>query len=351
MTARCITPLAAPPHSRSGLRRVHLARDLPAIADLIEIAYQDELALMGSNLVERLRQLAAMAPLMGLVDRFTDILDGYVWTEDGELVGNLTLGGGRTTRGIPIRGGWTISNVAVLPAYRGRGIAGKLVDAALLHMRTIGARCVLLQVRSDNAPALALYRHRGFAVYDTITELRLQRRCLRPAVLKPDPRIEPVRPRDVKSLVQLARQNQPSLLRSLGRIRRSDLGLALWQQLARRAAAWLGLPAPSILVAHANGQIAAYARLASMGSRMLHLELGLAPGQDQELIRSLVATILASTGITRWSQVLVKVPAKEAAARAALKALGFEPLRTLHGMIWEPKTAMRGMGRLNAEEG
>jgi ribosomal protein S18 acetylase RimI-like enzyme len=340
----------APQPAPSGLRRVRLAQDLPAIADLIEIAYQDELALTGSNLVERLRQLAAMSPLIRVVDRVTSVLDGYVWVQDDELVGNITLGHGSHALGTPISGSWTISNVAVLPAYRGRGIAGRLVDAALLHMKSLGARYVLLQVRSDNLPAVALYRHRGFAIYETITELRLANRQLWPVTAGTDPRVRPARGRDISSLVQLARRNQPSLLRPLARIRRSDLGLALWQRLSRRVATWLGLTAPRVRVAYERGRLVGYARLTGIGNQLLGLELRIVHGQDRDLIRSLVTTTLASARGTPWTHILADVPSDRHEVQAALQELGFESLRELHGMIWQADSCCRRVSSTNGRD-
>jgi len=336
MIAPRTAPAMVPQRSPCGLSRVHLAHDLPAIADLIEIAYQDELALTGSNLVQRLRQLAAMSPLIRVIDRVAAVLDGYVWIQEGKLVGNITLGHGSSVPGAPIAGSWTISNVAVHPHYRGRGIAGRLVDAALFHLKAIGARCVLLQVRSDNDPAVALYEHRGFAVYETITELRLRNRSLKPAVAGVDPRVRPVRGRDIASVMRLARRKQPLLLRRLAPIRRSDLGLTLWQRVPRRVAAWLGLSAPLVHIAHSGGRLVSYARLTPVNPRMLRLELGVEHGQDQDLIQSLATTALASSRCTPWTHVLADIPTDDAKTIAALEALGFESLRELHGMIWEP---------------
>jgi [ribosomal protein S18]-alanine N-acetyltransferase len=56
-------------------------------------------------------------------------------------------------------------NMAVVRAARGRGVGRALLDALLDHARSLqhpdGAR-VRLEVRTDNAPALALYTKRGF---------------------------------------------------------------------------------------------------------------------------------------------------------------------------------------------
>jgi len=53
--------------------------------------------------------------------------------------------------------------VAVRPALRGLGLGGRLLDAALARVRAAGAARVFLEVGVDNAPALGLYRSRGFA--------------------------------------------------------------------------------------------------------------------------------------------------------------------------------------------
>ena len=48
-----------------------------------------------------------------------------------------------------------ITNVAILPAYRGKGIGTQLFAASIKAAMT-------LEVRPSNAPALALYHHFGF---------------------------------------------------------------------------------------------------------------------------------------------------------------------------------------------
>jgi ribosomal-protein-alanine N-acetyltransferase len=53
-------------------------------------------------------------------------------------------------------------NVAVDPAYRGRGFAGQMLDAVLIQLDSIGVRTAFLEVRESNRAALALYGSRGF---------------------------------------------------------------------------------------------------------------------------------------------------------------------------------------------
>jgi ribosomal-protein-alanine N-acetyltransferase len=55
-----------------------------------------------------------------------------------------------------------IMKLAVRPAFRRRGIARLLLDAAVRAARTEGAAAVVLEVREGNTPAVALYTAAGF---------------------------------------------------------------------------------------------------------------------------------------------------------------------------------------------
>ena len=55
-----------------------------------------------------------------------------------------------------------ILNLAVASAHRRRGIAGRLVNEALLSSINSGARRAYLEVRASNEAAISLYSRRGF---------------------------------------------------------------------------------------------------------------------------------------------------------------------------------------------
>lgn len=57
-----------------------------------------------------------------------------------------------------------ISNIAVSPGARRRGIADMLLDELESRARSLGLSFMTLEVRRGNAPARALYEKHGFAV-------------------------------------------------------------------------------------------------------------------------------------------------------------------------------------------
>jgi len=59
-----------------------------------------------------------------------------------------------------------LQRIAVAAAYRRHGLATALLDAVVAAARTEGADRVLLEVREDNAGALAFYAARGFVEID-----------------------------------------------------------------------------------------------------------------------------------------------------------------------------------------
>lgn len=53
-------------------------------------------------------------------------------------------------------------NIAVHPDYRRQGLAERLVDSLVAGLREKGSRCLTLEVRQSNTPAIGLYEKLGF---------------------------------------------------------------------------------------------------------------------------------------------------------------------------------------------
>ena len=85
-----------------------------------------------------------------------------MWVEEGHIVGNITLSPyeSRLDR-------YMITNVAVKPSYRRRGIARALMQESINHLRTLKVKTALLNVRPTNPGAVKLYRDLGFREFET----------------------------------------------------------------------------------------------------------------------------------------------------------------------------------------
>ena len=84
-----------------------------------------------------------------------DVAHYHVLTQDGKLVGYAGM--------------WVlfeeahITNVAVLPQYRGRGLATRLMLSMMERASLLGATSMTLEVRENNLTAQRLYGRLGFS--------------------------------------------------------------------------------------------------------------------------------------------------------------------------------------------
>lgn len=146
----------------SHLRPVDTRKDLPEIADLIELCFASTMDADGREYIRQIRRMAMESRGIGFPvpgsRPFSVPIQGYIWLENNHIVGNLTL--------IPYfkaaRVVYMIANVAVHPDFRRRGIARQLTQQAIDHARDHGAAAAWLQVRNDNREAEALYLSLGF---------------------------------------------------------------------------------------------------------------------------------------------------------------------------------------------
>lgn len=62
-----------------------------------------------------------------------------------------------------VMGETDMMNIAVHPDYRRQGIAAGLIGGLIGALKQQGSRCLTLEVRASNAPAIKLYQKLGFA--------------------------------------------------------------------------------------------------------------------------------------------------------------------------------------------
>ena len=307
--------------TEQGLRRINPLRDIPAVADLIELGFREELDPAAWQMLRQMRRLRRRGwPFLAVLSA-PPTLDGFVWLEEGRIVGNLSL---RTA--FPRRsGGYLIGNVVVHPDYRRRGIARRLMEAALEEVQRKRGRWVGLEVRADNEAALRLYRSYDFReVGQTIHYLR-RGGLAWPKLPKPDASAwRRARPDDRPVWLALARQlygrEQGAVLEVEGRAYtygRWERAIDLWL-VGRREWAWLDRAHPP--------RRALYLRRDRRGR--FHLwELYLRPDLDEAAIEEGLALLASISRRRRWPVILLFPP--HPAADAALLRLGFHHHRRL----------------------
>jgi ribosomal protein S18 acetylase RimI-like enzyme len=144
------------------IRDFDLRRDLRPAADLIELCFAERLDEDGRRYVAQMRQAAGNRRLLRLAgvapSSVTLPVNGLVWEEQGELVGNLSM------LAVNVAGNraYLIANVAVHPDHRRRGIAKTLTEEAIARIGARGIDEVWLHVDEDNDAARRLYDQLGF---------------------------------------------------------------------------------------------------------------------------------------------------------------------------------------------
>jgi ribosomal-protein-alanine N-acetyltransferase len=174
-------PMTCAPTSPGRVRRFEPHRDLEALVQLIADSFGDELDAASRATLREMRRVSRPSLLWQhagwLAWIGTPVTPGFVWEQDGRLVGNVSL------RRAATAGGFFVGNLAVLPGWRRKGIGLRLMKAALDEVVKQGGRWVGLEVRVGNDPARELYERLGFR------EVGSTPRMVRPAGLALEPEL------------------------------------------------------------------------------------------------------------------------------------------------------------------
>jgi ribosomal protein S18 acetylase RimI-like enzyme len=153
-------PVKANDHPQ--LRALNVFRDLPAVADLIELCFNSTMDGDGRQYIADMRRASRDDGFLHWATHMTETaslpLTGFIWEQDGRIVGNASL--------IPFRDRgkriYLIANIAVHPDHRRQGIARILTERSMSHARSKRASALWLHVRDDNPGAIQLYTDLGF---------------------------------------------------------------------------------------------------------------------------------------------------------------------------------------------
>ncbi len=211
-----------------GIRPFDIGRDLRPVAELIADAFAHELDSRGNAALREMRIMSHIGGFLKLLNRstgeFDDVFGGFVWIEDGKVVGNVTV-----QRADKTGNRWQIANVAVAPNYRGRGISRRLMNRALEHISSCGGQWAVLQVYARNAVARHLYSNLEFEELGGSVDLWLEKT---PKIEPPPsmPNFYTFSSNHWQPLYELANSQHNAVAQWWRAVRRSDFQITLEQQ-------------------------------------------------------------------------------------------------------------------------
>ncbi len=146
----------------SHLRPLNILRDLPQVADLIELCFASTMDDDGQSYLQQMRRASHDSSFLHWASTAAESaslpLSGFIWEVDGKIVGNVSL--------VPYyyrsRKIALIANVATHPDYRRHGIGRALTERAMQQAYLKGAKEIWLHVRDDNPTAIRIYANLGF---------------------------------------------------------------------------------------------------------------------------------------------------------------------------------------------
>jgi GNAT superfamily N-acetyltransferase len=305
-----------------------VTHDLVGVAEVLVESFSGEMDPVGERAVREMRAIGRLGPLAWWLDLFVPVGEGFspgfVWVEQGRVVGNATI------RRAPTFGrGYVIGNVAVLPDYRGRGIARHLMEACLDKARDDGGEWAALEVRADNAPARHLYLSLGFQQTGAMAQLR--REAIGPivdrAAISAGTRIRKPRAGEEGQVFALAQSATPEGLRWAEPLRESDFSFG-WE---RRLDLWLAGRCDAWWVIESAGRL-----VGAIGAEMFHnpneegrLRVWVASGS---VSHSTLMDAALGSRVVASRPMLFTHPAADVDALQVFERYGFRPVRTLAHM-------------------
>jgi ribosomal protein S18 acetylase RimI-like enzyme len=289
------------------------------------------------NNVAGIRSLKRIWQLFALLRAFSadarDLIRGFFAEEDGKVVGNISC----QRRGEA----WVISDVVVLPEYRGKGIARRLVETCVEDIRARGGRQVSLDVVSGNVPAHELYKSVGFIDYTSLASYDLKSYHPLLAVGSDDCRVEEIRGDSWKLRYDFWRRVTPAEVQTFAPVTESSFRRSAFTRAFNRLWRWMSGEKLQVyaLLRGRGRQVIGVARVEKRTQEggINNLEIGLdetSSGKAEYLLTEVLWRIYSDhkSPLTEF-----ELPVWQAGLRRACGELGLNPKyeTTSMGMILE----------------
>lgn len=314
--------ISAKTNEHPQVRSLNILRDLPTVADLIELCFSSTMDGDGQRYLTDMRRAGHDDKFLRWANHMAETsslpLTGYVWEENNKIIGNASL--------IPFRDKgrriYLIANVATHPDYRRRGIARILTQRAMEHARKKNTTAIWLHVRDDNPGAIKLYADLGFQEIARRTNWQATADSAFP---KPDTDIQivPRHPRFWPQQQDWLRRLYPDVLSWYQplNLRALQPGLANWLY-----ALFMDFSIKQWAAVRGDNLLATLTWM-PQGGRTESIYGATGTGSESEALTQLL--VHARRALTNYSRLALDYPAGE--MTAAIQAAGFRPLRTL---IW-----------------
>jgi ribosomal protein S18 acetylase RimI-like enzyme len=323
-----VTALMRSEPARAGLHSFDPRHHMRGVAELVGSVFADEMDARGRSMMREMQLIGRFSPILGSVlslGLFEDFVSGYVWIEEGKVVGNVTL-----QCVDPVGSRWRISNVAVAPEYRGNSIARRLMLATVREVAEQGGSWIVLQVRTDNPAAYGLYQRLGFTdvCRDGIWRLPVQ-----PVPAHDGPGkggLERLSPTAWQPRFRLAQATRTELANWLSSIQAADYRVDWSDWLAEVLGKAMGLREVVRWGAFEHGELLGMVESWASGTQSPHrLRFAVSPAARGKLEAALIAQGLQSLAAVPQRPVMVEHSGDHSEGVVALEAAGFRPQRVL----------------------
>lgn len=314
--------------SPKGARPINMNKDLPQVVRLLEQVFGESVR-DGQQIFSPGGLADTPAFLWRLNANMSRLSPGFVWEEDGRIIGNVTL--------LPSQpaGRFLIANVAVHPDYRRRGIARLLMNEVLAEVQQRNGRTALLQVDKENGAAVALYRQLGFESLghmshwrSTPTRLRLIKREDETAAW-PAPSIRPLPHKRWSDAYKLDRQALPTALDWPDILPADSYKRGWWQRLGdflngRNVERWV--------TQGDDGKLTGLATIHSEWGQPHYLKIRIHPDWQGQLERPLLAKLIRRLGYLPQRNIRIDHLDNDEMMNKLLREANFTIKRTLTHM-------------------
>lgn len=315
----------------SGPRPIELNKDSGQILDLLDIAFGPLPGGRGQRMLINSTGTNVRSLFGFRFDNyFRGIAPGFIWEEDGRIVGTLSLLAARKS------GRYLIANVAVHPDYRRKGIATGLMISTMDYIQSRGGRQILLQVERDNEAAIRLYSVLNYKTLGDVNRWEsnsVRLRTITPTI-NPGVNIRPLSSKDERAAFLLDRRCMPFDLRWPNPPYPNKYEISLWRRIndffnGRRMNAWV---ADVPLEGTRKRRLIGLAYVESEWARPHELAIRIAAEWRGRLERALFSTLVIQIKRSRSGRLLTSHLAHDDFMNGLLREANFRVKRSLRVM-------------------